>query len=62
MRDAKTYYEDGAYYGVVHLPNGHTYYIGPYKSRSTAYRHGIKETKKHQFAQRNHMVYNTRYQ
>lgn len=57
----KTYSEDGVFYGVVYLPNGHTYYVGHFNCRSTARRHAIKETHKHQFARQNGTIYNIRY-
>lgn len=55
-----TYYESGKYYAVVTLPNGHTYYKGPYNSRSTARRVALKENKMHEHAQRSGMIYNVR--
>lgn len=55
-----TYYESGHYYAVVTLPNGQTYYKGPYKSRSTARRVAIKENGLHKQAQRSEMIYNVR--
>jgi hypothetical protein len=56
----KTHYEDKYYWAVIYLPNGHTYYNGPHKSRTTAYRVSIKETKKHHWAERYGFIYNTR--
>lgn len=56
----KTYYEDGVYYSVIMLPNGHEYYGNGCKSRSTAYRISVKETAKYKFAEDNGMIYNTR--
>jgi hypothetical protein len=60
IRYPKTYYEAGWYYAVIYQPNGHTYYSGAFKCRSTARRYSIRETKRHQFAEQNHMIYNTK--
>ena len=56
----KTYYEDGKYYAVITLPNGYTYYSGPFNSRSAAYRYSVKENKNHAWAYKNGMIYNTK--
>jgi hypothetical protein len=56
----KTYYENGKYYAIIYLPNGHTYYSGAFKSRSSARRYSIRETRRHKWASQNHMIYNTR--
>ena len=56
----KTYYESGKYYAVIWI-NGHSYYKGPYNSRSTARRVAIREQSKHDHAKQNGMIYNTRY-
>lgn len=55
-----TYSEDGKYYAVIALPNGQTYYKGPYNSRSTARRVAIRENAKHRQAQNSGMLYNVR--
>ncbi len=59
-RQAKTYEEDGVYYPVIQLPNGHTYYGKGCKSRSTAYRNAVREMRKHELARRNNMIYNVK--
>lgn len=55
-----TYYESGKFYAVVTLPNGQTYYKGPYNSRSTARRMALKENHMHQRAHSMGMIYNVR--
>jgi len=62
MKETKggSYYEDGRYYAVIRLPNGHDYYSGSFNSRSAAYRHSVKETAKHKFAATFGCIYNTR--
>ena len=56
----KTYSEDGVFYAVIWV-NGHSYYKGPYHSRSTARRIAIQEQRKHEWARKNHMIYNAKY-
>ena len=34
----KTTKEGNAFYAILTLPSGHTYYLGPFKSRSAARR------------------------
>lgn len=55
-----TYYESGHYYAVITLPNGHTYYSGAFKSRSTARRYAIRENARHRLAASQGMIYNVR--
>ena len=46
MRQQYTYMECCAgvitYWAVITTREGHTYYSGPFKSRSSAYRHSVK--------------------
>jgi hypothetical protein len=60
MSKGSTHYEDGKYYAVIRLPNGHEYYSGAYKSKSAAYRYSVQETARHRAASANGMIYNTR--
>lgn len=53
----KTYYESGKYYAVIWV-NGHSYYKGPYNSRTTARRIAIQEQAK---VNRTDMKYNPKY-
>ncbi len=55
-----THYEDGQFYAVITLPNGHTYYSGMFNSRSAARRFALKENAKHRWAASIGMIYNTR--
>lgn len=56
----KTHYEQGKYYAIILIPNGHEYYKGPYHSRSVARRISIQETEKHKWALANHCHYNVK--
>jgi len=56
----KTHYEDGKYYAVIVLINGHEYYLGPFKTRSSAYRKSVKENASHRWGEKIGMQYNTR--
>lgn len=42
MKKHITHCEDGKFYGLVKIENGHEYYIGPFNSRSTARRAVLK--------------------
>jgi hypothetical protein len=55
-----TYSESGKFYAVVTLPNGHTFYRGPYNSRSTARRVALAENKRQRLAARSGMIVNYR--
>ena len=55
-----SYQEWGHICSVVTLPNGHTYYTGDFKCRSTARRFAKKENAKHRWAASNGFIYNTR--
>ena len=55
-----TYEEGGQFYAVITLPNGHTYYKGPYKNRAKARRVAIHENEQHSHATAIGMIYNVR--
>lgn len=58
MSKGKTYYEDGRYYAVITLPNGHEYYSGAFNSRSSAYRYSVEQNARHRWASKNGFIYN----
>ena len=40
----KTYCENGKYYAVILLPNGHEFYLGTFNTRAKAYYCSVKKT------------------
>ena len=55
----KTHHEDGCYWANVQVGDL-TYSIGPFKSRSAAYRKAVKEDQKHRVARENGYIYNVK--
>ena len=43
----KTHYEDGKYYAVIMLPNGHEFYSGAFDTYAKAYYYSVKKTSFH---------------
>lgn len=56
----KTYSEGGKFYAVITLPNGQTFYRGPYNSRAAARRVAIKENARQKQAAKSGMIVNYR--
>ena len=47
MRKQLTYQKDGKFYARFHLENGFEYCLGPFNSRSAAYRYAKAKSKEH---------------